>query len=117
MAKQELLLRKVGWLLHQVLLVSLQGDLCHFRNQPADGKAIRANRQVPVRQDIFQLQSVYNRERPLEQWHRNLEANKAVVLIGSVPIFCNLQCVKPELGLQVRGRILCGTNGLSLLGT
>jgi len=45
-----------------------------------------------------------------------LEPDETVVLIRRVTVFRNLQCVKPELSLQVRGRVLRIAYGLAEFG-
>ena len=52
---------------HYLLLMGLQRDLGHLRNQPADRETIRAHRQILVSKHIFQLHSVDHGEDPLQQ--------------------------------------------------
>ena len=84
----------------------LQRDLGHLRDEPADRKAVRANRQVLMREHILQLDSIHHGEYPLQQRLGNLEANEVVILLRGVAVLRDLNGVETEFGLEVRCLVL-----------
>jgi hypothetical protein len=82
----------------------LQRDLGHLGDQPADRKAVRANRQVLMRERVLQLDSIHDGEYPLQERLGNLEADKIVILLRGV--LRALNGVETEFCLQVRCLVL-----------
>ena len=95
----------------------LERDLGHLRNQTTNGKAIRTNRQILMREHVFQLQSVDNRKYPIEQRLRDFETYEVVILFRRITILCHLQCIESKLGLQMRGRVVGIAYGSAIFGS
>jgi len=63
---KELPLREVRLLAHHVFLVRLQRHLRHLRDQPAHRPTVGSNRQIFVRDHVFEFDSIDNRKRTLQ---------------------------------------------------
>jgi hypothetical protein len=115
-AIEKLLSRKIQRLFHHVLFVSPQGDLSHLRNDAADCISIGADREILMRQDIFEPQSIDDGKRAFEKGHGDLKADEIVILMRGISILRHLHHVKAELRLEMRGMIFCVSNGIPVLG-
>ena len=95
--------------------MSLQRDLGHPRNHPADREAVRTHRHILVGQHVFQLHSVDDGKDPFQQGLGHLESDEVVVLLRGIAIFRDLHGIKAELRFQVRGLVLGIPDGLAIL--
>ena len=74
----------------QLLFVCFESDLSHLRNDTAYSETIGTNCQILVLEHVFQFQTIYNRKDPLQQRHRDLEADKIVILAWRITILGDL---------------------------
>src|SRR5579859_429420 len=64
------------------------------------------DREILVRQHIFQFHSIYNWKGPLEQWFGDLEPDEIVVLLRRIAILGDLHHVESKLRFQMCGFVL-----------
>ncbi len=113
---EELLFGEVGLLAHHVFLVGGESDFGHVGDEATDGPAVRADGEIFVGENIFQLHSVNDGKGTLEQGLGDLESDEVVVLLWGITTLGDLHHVESELGFEVSGFVFGVGHRVAVLG-
>src|SRR5262249_5671109 len=99
----------------KLVLLHFPCDPRHLRDQRNHAHPVGPQRQIDAGQDILQLYPISLKECAVEQSPRYLEANRAMIGIGSITAAANLYHVKAKLSLDMNSGIVLVANVIAIL--